>query len=739
MKRLFAVLMILMLAAGAFFVLPEGEGAPAPTRDSGRTLYVARENSTYFDIDQALGDAQDGDTIYVAPGTYENGMLISINNLTVIGNHTEGDVIVGNNMEAIAGIHAQGVKVSGITFTDEHPHIGIISMSHADGSELTDVSFIAAQIGEGLNIRDSDNVTFRNITVRTNDRQAVRIMRSSNIEFLNFSFSCNTSMGGCFELDMTDNIVLENGNIELRSGGTAIYNLEGGSLSLHRIFADYTEKFIMMETGNISMYNMDIDPADILMDVPDPIHTVRSYFQRNIYMSVEAANGTIGPLEGGHIVITTDGDPVYATEHFNGTDAVSDAEGRFEEPFPFLSWELVGGDSNPRNGINTVTAWFKGDHPAEDNLGIVNANVTEFIDITFTGVYNQTRTIWGGISYENEPTEGSFWINATVFLYGENMTLIDNQTINQEIIIPNMTIPPHSRLVIFGKIYSFQDLPIGVNYTIIAIPENEVEEGGDQSGYLQTRGWVNLSYYPIGSSYLDLEFPYYEYVPPTEGPIFGFVRYNDGPKDGEFVEGAEVRLFNETMVEMGVTTTNASGYYEFVDIPFGEIYDLRVTPPLDELGVNLEITGYLPWDYGFWHNISNRINASVKYYEYQEPASPHPEVTILDDDGDPVEGAQVEVTIEGATYTAKTNMFGIAVFESLDMEEFPSGTEFKASKEGYDDIEWKQGDDIPQFRESQEEDPIWLLVLIVVIVLVIIGAAAFLIFLRKGPEEVPEE
>ena len=60
-------------------------------------------------------------------------------------------------------------------------------------------------------------------------------------------------------------------------------------------------------------------------------------------------------------------------------------------------------------------------------------------------------------------------------------------------------------------------------------------------------------------------------------------------------------------------------------------------------------------------------------------------MTILDDEGNPVEGAQVEVTIEGATYTAKTNMFGKAVFQSLDMEDFPDGAEFEASKEGYDD------------------------------------------------------
>jgi hypothetical protein len=689
-------------------------------------------------LEDAIAQAQEWDTIYVAPGTYETGLLITTPGITVIGNSTEGDVIVGNAGDAIAGLHAPRINISGITFTDDRAHMGIMSMSNADYSIIKDVELIATQGGEGLNIRDSENVTFRNITIRTNDRQAVRVLRSSNIKFNNFSFSCNTSMGGCFELDTTDDILLEEGLIELRGGGTAIYDLAGGNLTLTDITAYYTEKFIMMETGNVSMYNMDIDPADILMDIPNPIHAVRSYFLRNVKMSVEVVNGTIEPLEGGHLIINTDGSLVYSTEHFNGTDVVSDGEGGFADPFPFLSWELAGGENDPTNGTNTVTGWFQGDQASELDLGIVDANVTNDIEIILTGAYNQTRTIHNRLHYEIEPSEGNYTLNATVLLYGKNMTLLETRNISEKVIkYPIPTPPPPMVEIVWGAYFQFVDLPIGVNYTIVAIPENEVLDGGDKSGYLRAISWVNLSYYPIVHTSLnDLEFKHYEAV---SAPIFGFVRYKDGPKEGGFVEGAEVRLFNSTEDEMGVATTNETGYYEFPDIPFNEIYEIQVTPPLDELGVNLEITGYLPWDNGFWHNSSNRINASVKYYEHVEPVSPHPEVIILDENGDPLEGAQVEVTIEGATYTAKTNLFGKAVFQSLDMEDFPLDAEFKASKEGYDDIKWEQGDDIPAIKESGSEDQTWLLVILVIVVLLVLAVAAYLIFMRKGPAEEIEE
>jgi hypothetical protein len=342
------------------------------------------------------------------------------------------------------------------------------------------------------------------------------------------------------------------------------------------------------------------------------------------------------------------------------------------------------------------------------------------------------------LHYEIEPSEGNYTLNATVLLYGENMTLLETRNISEKVIKYLIPIPPPPvEEIVWGVNFQFSDLPIGVNYTIVAIPENEVLDGGDKSGYLRAISWVNLSYYPIVHTSLnDLEFKYYEAV---SAPIFGHVRYKDGPKEGQFIEGAEVRLFNETEVEMGVTTTDENGYYEFLDIPFWEIYDLRVKPPLDELGVNLEITGYLPWDYGFYHNISISINASLKYYEHMNPTPPHPEVTILDDEGNPVEGTQVEVTIEGTTYTAKTNMFGKAVFQSLEMEDFPAGTEFKASKEGYDDIEWEQGDDIPAIKESEDEEQTWLLIVLVIVVLLILAGAAYLIFMKKEPDEDFEE
>lgn len=715
MKRLSAALMVLILTVSAIMILPDGKGAPIDTRDAGRILYVAPENSTYPEIEFALGEAMDGDTIYVAPGTYEFGMLILTSGITVIGNNTEGDVIVGSAADAIAGIHAPWVNISGFIFTDDNPHMGIMSMSNADNSSISDVEFIAKEDTEGLNIRDSRNVVFRNITIRTNDRQAMRIIRSQNISIEDMDLSCNTSMGGCLELDNVDDLGIDDGSIELRGGGTAIYNLAGGNLNLTHVTADYTEKFIMMETGNVTMYNMIIDPADILMDVPDPIHTVSSYFRKYVLVTGEGPDGGMIPLEGAELNATTDGMNIYSTGYFGGSDPTSDIDGYFSGmTLTFLSWEKVGGGSGYRNGTNRIEVRFEGDYVGEYLEEQVGANTSHTLVIQIMNIFNQVRMFEGIVSTLDVPVHSLPIANASVLILDNNQTVIANTTTDE------------------SGFFRFWEIPMGVNFTLRVVPPNPVEEGGEESGYLIFESWVNLT----ESDEVVILLQYYEY---NSAPIFGYVRYKDGPKEGEFVELAEVRLFNQTGVEMGVAITKWGGLYGFQDIPFGEIYELRITPPLHELGVNLEITGYLPWDYGFYHNRSISINASLKYYEHMEPAPPHPEVTILDDEGNPVEGAQVEVTIEGATYTAKTNMFGTAVFQSLEMEDFPAEAEFTVSKEGYDDIEWKQGEEIPAIKESKTEEPIWLLVLMVIVVLLVLAIAAYLIFLRKGPGEEIEE
>jgi len=720
MKRMVSALLLLCLLLPAANLASGEEGSYVPTRAPGNILYVAPVNSTFTEIQYALDNATEGDTIYVAPGVYDRGMIIPTDVITVIGNISEGDVVVGNDYSAICGISGDNVNVSGIIFTDDRTHLSVVSILTSKNIMLENVEIVCGKGGEGLYISGTNNVVVENLTVRSNNYAAVRVRDSTDILIEDLDLSCNRSLQGCVEFEGVDRVTLRNGRIELRNGGTAVYDVASESVSLYNIESVHTEKFLMMDTGNVSMYNMDIDPSDIYMDFHNPVYTVRSYSIRNIIVKGETARGDIEPLEGAEMNITTDGSIVYSTPYFNGTDDTTGPGGKFGEGIAFLSWEILGGASGYRNGTSRIEILFAGDREAKIEIDQVDANTTDDLVFEFTDIFDQVRSISGWATYLDGPFEGMNATNTTVLVFGDNMTEVANATVN-------MT----GTFVIEG-------LPIDVNYTLVSVPEFEVDAEGTVSGYLRTSYNVTLS----DDIVWDPELPYYEYIapPPTSGPIHGYIRYFEGPKDGDFSEGAEVRLFNENGDLIGTEATDEGGHFLFEDIPFGELYELRATPPLDELGENLKTTGYLVWDSSaFAHNGSTRINVSLNYYEHIVSPVYHPKVTILDEDGDPVEGVQVEVTILGATYRATTNAQGVATFEGLDMADFPGNATFRGSKEGYDDITWNQGGDIPKLKESKDETDTWLIIVLVVVVVIVLAGAAYLIFMKKGPEDEIEE
>ncbi|MGA1873414.1 MAG: hypothetical protein ACMUHY_07050 [Thermoplasmatota archaeon] len=719
MKRMISVPVVIWLLLGTLLIFQGGNGSTPPEREEGGVLYVGPSGSTYREVQHAIDNSSDGDTIYVAPGFYDMGMTVSTRGISLVGNITEGDVVVRQDADAIVFVLADWVNISGFIFTDIRDHLGIMSISNADHVSIDSVKLICAGKGEGLYMRESNNVRLSNIDIRSNNYAAARIRISNNVEFEDFNLSCNRSLAGCLELDGVDGLLMRSGVIELRGRGTSIYDLAGGDLILYDVESRHTEKFIMMETGNISMYNMNITPGDIYMDFPDPLHTVSSYKLRDIVVTGELADGEIAPLEGVDLRLTTDGVHVYSTTHFGGNASVTESDGKFPNRLPFLSWRLRGGETGYTNGTNDIEVVYLGDRLSSIELLSVDANTTEDIEIQFTDIFDQVRSISGRVTYLDGPMTGENATNATVRVFDDNMTEVANATVNET------------------GLYEIGELAIGVNYTVMAIPESEVEDQGEASGYLRSEVRINLT----EDASWDPGLQYYEFsTPPSEGPIFGYIRYQEGPRDGEFSEGAEVRLFNATGENLGTTTTDVNGHYVFEGIPFGEGYEVRATPPLDELGVNLEITGYLVWDgSAFAHNGSTRINGSLKYYEHTENPVFHPSVMILDEEGRPVEGVQVEATILGATYRSTTDAAGKAVFESLDMAQFPSNATFRASKEGFDDITWRQGEIIPAIKESEDASYKWLIALLVAIVLIVVAAAAYLIFVRKGPEEALEE
>ena len=119
--------------------------------------------------------------------------------------------------------------------------------------------------------------------------------------------------------------------------------------------------------------------------------------------------------------------------------------------------------------------------------------------------------------------------------------------------------------------------------------------------------------------------------------------------------------------------------------------------------------------------------------EHEVPVGP-----VLDADGDPVEGAEVKILIDGNPYSVETDEDGMAIFR-LPVNDIPGGTRVTAVFDG-ETKEWKHGSEtIPAFS-SQDEGirPVVYALAIIVPVFFVILLLILIVKKRKRQKEIKE-
>ncbi len=329
-----------------------------------------------------------------------------------------------------------------------------------------------------------------------------------------------------------------------------------------------------------------------------------------------------------------------------------------------------------------------------------------------------TDDIHGMVTYNGGTMDGMNATNATVHLLNESMVVIAEFTTNET------------------GMYIFQDVEFGVNYSIRIIPQDSVADGGEVSGYMAN---VSDLFNHTGILEMDFELEYYEYIPPapTTGPIMGMITYKEGAKDGQPMIGATVSIVNAAGAYTN-RTTNSTGHYKVVDMPFGP-YTITVFPPAADEAVLNEKSGYLAEEFDtFTLNSATGVTKDYElvYYEYIPPVVEHPSLIIKDKDGNPIPGVFVTVTVGENIYTATTDADGKATFTELEGTAFPSGANYMAEKTGYDTLEW-EGDTVPAMKEKKDketDDSNLLLFIIIAVVVLVILIILFLLVRKKGDE-----
>jgi len=158
---------------------------------SGNILYVGGSGpGNYSEIQDAIDDASDGDTVFVFHGTYKEKLLVS-KSINLIGENKETTKIIGIISSAIIEICDNNVLVEGFTFTSNYGS-GILVQEY-ENIRINDNIFINLP-GKGIWLDSVRNCIITNNIISYIEGEGVHIYHGFNIT-INGNLFSNTSYG----------------------------------------------------------------------------------------------------------------------------------------------------------------------------------------------------------------------------------------------------------------------------------------------------------------------------------------------------------------------------------------------------------------------------------------------------------------------------------------------------------------------------------------------------------------
>ena len=141
---------------------------------SAKTITVGDdETAEYNSIQDAIGNADDGDTILLLEGVYHENLIL---NKTIMLTGSGNTTIVGNGTSTIL-VKANGVTINSTTISHSYTGTGILV--HAENVEVNNCFIQYA--GDGIRVEESDDIRLINNEIRDNDNGIVVGNQCGNI------------------------------------------------------------------------------------------------------------------------------------------------------------------------------------------------------------------------------------------------------------------------------------------------------------------------------------------------------------------------------------------------------------------------------------------------------------------------------------------------------------------------------------------------------------------------------
>jgi len=771
----------------------KGEGGE---RGPGETiLYVDDDGgSTYTSIQDAVDDAGPHTTIVVNPGSYGSVEIRDKSDLTIEGNGSSyEDVIIAAGFStnpSFAISRSTNITVTGVT-------VSLSLSSYAFYVSRSDnVSIIRVECGNlnsALGIFNSADVLL--VGTITSGPTAIVISDSRRITGGLMTFNAYGDSGAGIA-------IYGSGDINL---GWLMLNITGENSTFIRGSGCWNVTFSSLG-GIVKNYMVELFSGEVKLigiDLPDHYFSVYSgarlslELQRFVFVRDESNTTAI---EGADLLLTVDGEELYSTEHYGGTDGKSDGNGRF---LLYLVKRLFDGTNTSVFPQNDIRVWYGGgDVEREVVLSSVDTAETSPIyvllpdfeapsppqNVTAEAVDENTVQISFDPSNSTDVVEYRIYSNDT-----GNWTLILNSTHAGDFLIENLEA---------GREYWFK---------VVAV---------DDAG-IESEGVIVNATTP----------------PPTKGTLSGWVLYQGGPLDGQNASGASVTLYNSTHQEVASAVLGEDGRFTFHNISFADGYLLEITPQ-DPVVYGGNQSGYCVWRGLINFTEEREMTVHIRYYEYVPPTEGALSGVVIysggPHDGEKAAGVSVEVysnttlvksstadengtfTIENLTFgvyrivfvppdevaeggnrsgyvrvevelnftedkimevtvpyynytpppppthpkvrildkdgepvegvTVKATVNGTVYTATTDEEgwaiftgfegDFPPGTEFSAEKEGYKKITWREGETPPPLEKEEKQERDYIYLLLLLVVILLL-IGAILLLRKKG--EVEEE
>jgi parallel beta-helix repeat protein len=210
---------------------------------AGNTIYVDDSGGAdYTNIQDAIDNASDGDTIYVYTGTYESIIIKgeAIAEITIVGENKDTTFIDGQYSGHV--IRAYETQLSGnkievhiSDFTIKNAGgsgFDCISLSYSENSTITDNKIINGDVGEGIQLDHCSEITIQDNTITNcqgagisltisennnidnnliqNNQKGIHLSSSSNNNILSYNTIKGNSQYGVYLIQSINNRFYEN-------------------------------------------------------------------------------------------------------------------------------------------------------------------------------------------------------------------------------------------------------------------------------------------------------------------------------------------------------------------------------------------------------------------------------------------------------------------------------------------------------------------------------------------------